>query len=546
MKNFVCKIAYQTLRILMSVFSVILVFTGIFAVSYCIDMTTQEVLFAPVYRLYGSYITGISVGILLFLLVMLIIIRFAGTHYRAVKSAVLVLSSGWLILCGIALIIFGKTVPAADALSVYGISEALSRGNVSVIDPVNSYISYYPQQAGLVLFFELIFRLWNALHIPYPAYHIIKALYTVLAVLTMLIQFKCAELVLPESSKELSLFCPIFTALNLPFIMYTSFVYGEIPSLFFISLGLFFIIKFLDSAPDASDGNQGKTLYFACSVISVAFAVFVRKNSLIPVIAILLALILTGMHRASVRAFILSAVILICSLSILPASVKFLELRSKSSISSGVTALSYLAMGMQESSRAEGWYNGFNFETYKDTGLDTDMTNKISSAYISGRLKEFRTAPGYAALFYIHKYLSQWADGTYASRQATLADYGGRSPFFKELYSDTRPNSISMSYIIFCKLFQCVVFIGVAVICIKLFFTNNIFAAEGNAFIYRYPFIVCIPLIAAFGGFLFHMVWEANSRYIFAYWCLILPYGAIGCGRLIGIMLAALRRKKDE
>ena len=35
-------------------------------------------------------------------------------------------------------------------------------------------------------------------------------------------------------------------------------------------------------------------------------------------------------------------------------------------------------------------------------------------------------------------------------------------------------------------------------------------------------------LIAVLGGFLFHTIWEANSRYIFVYSLLLMPYCAAG------------------
>lgn len=50
-------------------------------------------------------------------------------------------------------------------------------------------------------------------------------------------------------------------------------------------------------------------------------------------------------------------------------------------------------------------------------------------------------------------------------------------------------------------------------------------------------------MIAVLGGFLFHMVWEANSRYIFPYFLLLLPYAALGLE-----MIPALfsKSKKDR
>lgn len=229
--------------------------------------------------------------------------------------------------------------------------------------------------------------------------------------------------------------------------------------------------------------------------------------------------------------------------------------------------MSYLAMGMQEASRGCGWYNGFNIDTYDTAGMDTALANEISRLAIDERLTYFREHPGYTADFYLHKHLSQWADGTYASRQATLATYGGRSAFFKEVYE----GSLSEGYIEWCNAWQNVLYLGVLVFCIDSLkkrrkskvvghmadqtagYTAGCTAdhmadqldadqlgadqhgadrhgadRHGADRLYIY-----VGLIAVLGGFLFHTFWEANSRYIFSYSLLLMPY--CGAGVYTGI-----------
>jgi hypothetical protein len=40
--------------------------------------------------------------------------------------------------------------------------------------------------------------------------------------------------------------------------------------------------------------------------------------------------------------------------------------------------------------------------------------------------------------------------------------------------------------------------------------------------------------VGIFGGFLFHMLWEANSRYILTYACMLIPYAASGIEAVTG------------
>ena len=168
--------------------------------------------------------------------------------------------------------------------------------------------------------------------------------------------------------------------------------------------------------------------------------------------------------------------------------------------------MSYFAMGMQEASRGCGWYNGFNIDTYDAAGMDSALADEISRQAISERLSYFREHPGYALHFYLQKHLSQWADGTYASRQATLATYGGRSDFFREVYEGT----LSRVYIEWGNAWQNVLYLGCLLFCIGGWRDCKKSSAGRSLYVY-------VGLIAVLGGFLFHTVWEANSRYIFSY-----------------------------
>ena len=238
-------------------------------------------------------------------------------------------------------------------------------------------------------------------------------------------------------------------------------------------------------------------------------------------IAVIIVAVLEAIRRRRAKLLLLAAVFGACSLFILPGITRFYELRAGNELSTGVTALSYIAMGMQEGGRAPGWYNGFNFVTYENTGLNTEASNQISLDAISQSLAGFAADPGYAFDFYSQKFLSQWADGTYASIQATLADFGGRRPFFEELYYG-KYTGIFNEY---CNLLQNQIYLGLLIFAI-LFAKKKTSAISQGLPLY-------LPMIGAIGGLLFHTIWEANARYIFPYGLLLLPYTAYGISALI-------------
>lgn len=260
-----------------------------------------------------------------------------------------------------------------------------------------------------------------------------------------------------------------------------------------------------------------------------------RKNSLILIIAVLLVLFFEALRpgrsgRVCIGLMAMAVCLTITSVGVLPLVQKCYEKKAGNTLSSGVTAMSYFAMGMQESSRGCGWYNGFNIDTYDAAGMNSDAANAISRAAINERIAYFREHPGYAVNFYLHKHLSQWADGTYASRQATLATYGGRSDFLKEVYE----GSLASAYIEWGNAWQNVLYLGMLMFCIATVRkrrpgNGSANAAANDDFRFRN---ICLytytGLIAVLGGFLFHTIWEANSRYIFVYSLLLMPYCAAG------------------
>ena len=610
-----CNIIYRlglNIVMLLTLLLSMLLFAGSFLTTcYADNMETQQVLLRPDNPLW-NLLELAGFGLL-----------FCGCLYLYAKigerfrRGLLLFTLGFVFGLGVLLILFGRTVPAADALSVYNAAAEWILGNTDIIHPTASYLSYYPQQIGLMAFLELLLRIWNLTGLSVPAWHFIKLVYVCLLCGAIWFQYLSLQYLWPEKYKKISCCYLVLVCCNLPMIMYSSFVYGEIPSFAALSVGCYLLLRLLggvspggsyrdnvspgDSSPDSSyrdnvsrNDAPSVTAYDYVprmlrqilftgfgSILFLTLSVLLRKNSLIPVIAVLLVLLFEALRpgrngKMRLGLLIMAVCLAVTSVGILPLVQKCYEKKAGNTLSSGVTAMSYLAMGMQEASRGCGWYNGFNIDTYDTAGMDTALANEISRLAIDERLTYFREHPGYTADFYLHKHLSQWADGTYASRQATLATYGGRSAFFKEVYE----GSLSGGYIEWCNAWQNVLYLGVLIFCIDSLKkrresraaghmdgrTANRMAehtagrtadqmAEHTAGRTADPIVghtagrtadrpgtdrlgtdhlyVYVGLIAVLGAFLFHTFWEANSRYIFSYSLLLMPY--CGAGVYTGI-----------
>lgn len=601
-----CNIIYRlglNIVMLLTLLLSMLLFAGSFLTTcYADNMETQQVLLRPDNPLWNLLELA---GFGLLFCGCLYLYEKIGEKFR---RGLLVFTLTFVFGLGVLLILFGRTVPAADALSVYNAAAEWILGNTDIIHPTVSYLSYYPQQIGLMAFLELLLRIWNLTGLSVPAWHFIKLVYVCLLCGAIWFQYLSLQYLWPENYKKISCCYLVLVCCNLPMIMYSSFVYGEIPSFAALSVGCYLLLRLLGSvspggsyrdnvspggsSPDSSyrdnvsrNDAPSVTAYDYVprmlrqilftgfgSILFLTLSVMLRKNSLIPVIAVLLVLLFEALRprrngKMRLGLLIMAVCLAVTSVGILPLVQKCYEKKAGNTLSSGVTAMSYLAMGMQEASRGCGWYNGFNIDTYDTAGMDTALANEISRLAIDERLTYFREHPGYTADFYLHKHLSQWADGTYASRQATLATYGGRSAFFKEVYE----GSLSGGYIEWCNAWQNILYLGVLVFCIDSLkkrrkskvvghmadqtaghtagCTADHMAEHttgrtadrivghtagrtadrpGTDHLYVY-----VGLIAVLGGFLFHTFWEANSRYIFSYSLLLMPY--CGAGVYTGI-----------
>ena len=623
-----CNIIYRlglNIVMLLTLLLSMLLFAGSFLTTcYADNMETQQVLLRPDNPLWNLLELA---GFGLLFCGCLSLYEKIGEKFR---RGLLVFTLTFVFGLGILLILFGRTVPAADALSVYNAAAEWILGNTDIIHPTVSYLSYYPQQIGLMAFLELLLRIWNLTGLSVPAWHFIKLVYVCLLCGAVWFQYLSLQYLWPENYKNISCCYLVLVCCNLPMIMYSSFVYGEIPSFAALSVGWYLLLRLLgSSSPDSSyrdnvspggsspdssyrnnvsPGGSYRIIFTGFgSILFLTLSVMLRKNSLIPVIAVLLVLLFEALRpgrngKMRLGLLIMAVCLAVTSVGILPLVQKCYEKKAGNTLSSGVTAMSYLAMGMQEASRGCGWYNGFNIDTYDTAGMDTALANEISRLVIDERLAYFREHPGYTADFYLHKHLSQWADGTYASRQATLATYGGRSAFFKEVYE----GSLSGGYIEWCNAWQNVLYLGVLVFCIDSLKKRRKSKVVGHMAdqtaghtagctadhmadqldadqlgadqldadqlgadqhgadqhgadrhgadrhgadqhgadrhgadrhgadwhgadrLYIY-----VGLIAVLGGFLFHTFWEANSRYIFSYSLLLMPY--CGAGVYTGI-----------
>lgn len=462
-------------------------------------------------------------------------------------------------------IYFSKNGPIADGASVYYAARQFAGNDFSAVSYRDSYFSVYPFQYGLAFFYEMIFRL-----VRNDNFHILQGINALCLVLCTISQYHLCGLLFswrsedgpigPADSKSPSrqaANCPdrrsprlsacgkekariytlLFTAFCAPFIMYSSFIYGEIPSITFTLFGTWMLFLFLDipgqtetsgTALATQTGSPSRTARAFCGILACVFipgSVLVRKNSLIFLIALGITAVLwlfQNKDRLSRKRLLLYTAyfVLLFSLSIciLPAVQSRYAKRAGQEINSGVPASTYLAMGLSETEVGPGFYSAYNFDTFTvDADYDAEIAAELGRKAYRERLSYFAANPGYALSFFVRKFCVEWIDTGWAVFPATYNSLGERYPLVESLFS----GALHAPFKKYINNYQMTLYLCAAVCTFALFRRKE----KTNVFAYLFP-------LTAFGGALFFLAWEANGRYMLPYAIFMFPYAGYGAAQL--------------
>jgi len=137
------------------IFAGLLFLTAFFYESYALNMDTQEVLIRK-----DNILAQILV-ILIFVAFLEVVRKLTKKHADSFLRIQLYATLIWIFAAGVFFIFFARSICGADPMIVFNMAESVADGNLAVIDPVNSYLSYYPHQIGLMTFYVPFIRIWN-------------------------------------------------------------------------------------------------------------------------------------------------------------------------------------------------------------------------------------------------------------------------------------------------------------------------------------------------------------------------------------------------
>lgn len=356
--------------------------------------------------------------------------------------------------------------------------------------PLSEYMQLYHQQIPLAFVYSIYFRMMHC-----DIIFILRSLNFIGNLLIIIALYKITNQLSKEhKTNKTLLFILILTFITLP--MLSTFIYGDIPSLALCLFAVYFMMKYTETK---------KIKYPLFSSLCTMVAYMMRMNSLIFVIATVIYLILnifkefkqTIWKEKLINIIIIIAYILI---SLIPSALvknywldKYNMDKNKS-----YPNISYILMAMEESYRGNGWYN----ESIGEPALrDPENAKTEYVERISKRLTYFKENIGYAFKFYIDKIASMWTENTYSAIRSNLMNDNDK------LLNFTNTLTFYQKALL---LVTC------------LLSLINIIQKRKNLSI-NIIFLLTIFI----GGFAFHILWEAKSRYIIPYIVVLIPLASI-------------------
>lgn len=388
------------------------------------------------------------------------------------------------------------TYPEADQKAVSWVSYLMAQNNFLFFEH-GKYMQIYPNQLGLAAILEVLYRLTGGEN--WKVFMYLTALAN--GAVVYLLYRITNRLYHDQNADRLVLLASMGC---IQIILYSTFLYGIMLGLAF-ALGAFYaVLLFLE---------RGKWRYAVSSGILIGISILVKNNYSIFLVALVVLLLYDAVKKSGGKSF--AAVLIILGLTVILSKslTAFYEHRSGLTLESGMPKSLWVAMGMQEGERAEGWYNEFNFDTYVNSDCDPVASDAIAKEAIAESLQHFQKDPAYAVRFYLRKTLSQWNEPTYEALWVNQFHSGDFSTIVQSIYEGKLYQVLSE----YMNLFQLLVFAAV--------FAGLLSCRKGKN---RWQLTKLYLPMVILGGFIFHTIWEAKSQYIFPYFVCMLPGAAAG------------------
>ena len=463
----------------------------------------------------------------------------------------------WLLLAAAAYLLWILLVPSwggSDSHQCMVSAQGLLHGDFSAWEPVAysygtaegplGYAYTYPSQNGLILYMAVLSFFFG--EAAYAVFQILNIGFFLLGIVSLQ-----RMMVRGNGNRGLLL----WMACCLPFSFYILFVYGTMPGFGLSCLAMERLVRYVE---------EGRGRDFWMGAVAAAAAVLIKPNYKIVLVALFLYLASSGVFRKKVR--LLAAAVLLIAVYVLGNRGIQTGISSITGYppSDGAPMIAWVQMGLEESKRGPGWYNGYQVKLFQKADGDADLASAWAQADLRKTCSDMAEEPAKTADFFVRKIESIWAEPTFQSlwiQEVGNTSWAEGSPPW-ELFKEE--GVLNRLYVFAANLMQTFVY---AMACVWVVAGMSANGSRGKDDPTKRPrkkrieaekekktvkkqgvemlwemqergeadrWGMLLPGIVFIGGFLFHLVWEAKGQYSVVYFMLLLPYAYQGVQNVVG------------
>lgn len=415
---------------------------------------------------------------------------------NSVRSFVLFVSASVQLILGLLHVFGADRIPAGDQAEVYNAAVSFLNSDYSLLLPEN-YMGRNPHQLGQAIIIQAFLSVFKS-----ADYHLFQLLIVLMSTFSVFVIYSLIKEL--TGNDVLTIIGTVIAGFNPITVFYTSWLYGDLPSVFFMLLAALLVIRYT---------KRKKMSYLISSIVSMTISYLVRKNTLIFIAAFFLIAIVKGIidkDRKLLIAGVCAVVVPVLTFHII---ISGYEKASGIPHSDGLPTSSYLYIGISENDGRCGWYTYFPMEYYYND-CDTDKTSEVFEEKIRVRFYSMIHEPGYIKAFYGYKIQSQWNEPLYQAAYYNLSH--DKVHMEKVVSFVDRLMAYHFDKLLFAEdKLQLIIYAGML-----LYFLLSLKKSPDLTW--------HLLAVAIIGGFMFSVIWEAKARYSLPYYIMMFPMAMRG------------------
>lgn len=418
------------------------------------------------------------------------------------RNILLVTVSLLAVIFGIYWVATSKTFPQGDPGLILYYARDICKGDFTQFQE-GGYLAVCPHQLGMVTILLAFVKLFGANDYLAFQYFIALMLPIIFISGTKIVRF------ISNDSARVEFLYIFFVTTCFPMYAYIPFVYGDLCSLEMGLLAVWVLLSCLE---------KFKVYKLIALGLSVGIAVQMRKNIIIMVIALGIVLLIKFICASQIRwKAAAMGIAMIVGVVFFQGCIDLAYYNVKDKEADEFPVSTYIVMGLNDDYGHPGWYNGYLYNLFLENSMDAELTKQQAMKDFKAYLNLYKNNPSYMVDFFARKMNAQWNAPMYQCIVMNNYLIGEQGRLVHSIYSHGRPGRFVEKYM---KIYQLVLYSSV--LCFLAVRRKSWNSIE------KY-----VLLIVVFGGFLFSLMWEAKTRYVFPYLIMQLPYMALGVNEII-------------